>query len=175
MDKYYKTALALGGNIDNILQNFTTAVNYLTENEFIIDKMSSVYTTPPVNCEEGANDFFNCIVTGYWKKPPQDLLHLCQTIELLIGRPEKHSSNESRLIDIDVILFEDQIINTSKLCVPHPRAHERLFVLIPLNEVASTWIFPTLNSKTETLLKNLKIKEPGLFNRIHQSGQKQSN
>jgi 2-amino-4-hydroxy-6-hydroxymethyldihydropteridine diphosphokinase len=172
MNTYNKVALALGGNIGNTLEHFKRAINHLIENGFIINKSSSVYTTPAVNCEQGANNFYNCVITGYWKNQPKELLSLCQKTESSIGRPAKHSSNESRIIDIDIILFKNKTINTNTLSIPHPRAHRRLFVLIPLNEIAASWSFPTLKSDTEVLLNSLKIKETELYYKINNTKQK---
>jgi 2-amino-4-hydroxy-6-hydroxymethyldihydropteridine diphosphokinase len=172
MKKNNKIALAFGGNIGETSRYFEKAIKELTANELVVENVSPVFSTPAVNCEDNANDFCNCIITGFWQKSPIKLLKLCQKIELLIGRPKKHSSNESRLIDIDIILFAEQVINNKELIIPHPRAHERLFVLIPLNEVASTWEFPNLNFKTEEILNNLKKEQSELFNIIYSSREK---
>jgi 2-amino-4-hydroxy-6-hydroxymethyldihydropteridine diphosphokinase len=171
MTRSKKTALALGGNIGNSVQHFREVLSNLTENGFTIDKTSSIYTTPAVNCEAGANDFYNCVITGYWKYSSLKLLELCQKTELLVGRPKKHSSYESRVIDIDIILFNNQTIATKDLKIPHPRAHERLFVLIPLNEIAPEWAFKNFNLKTREILNSLKNKQTDLFNKIQQSKQ----
>ena len=71
-----------------------------------------------------------------------ELLKLCQSIEIALGRPAQHSSRESRIIDLDIILFGSEVIKSEVLTIPHPRAAQREFVLRPLNEIAPEWLFP---------------------------------
>ena len=89
-----------------------------------------------------AHDFLDRAVTGVWHDSALELLKLCQKIEVEAGRPVIHSSRESRVLDIDIILFGNEMISLPELIIPHPRARQRRFVLEPLAEIAHDWQFP---------------------------------
>ncbi|MCF7791154.1 MAG: 2-amino-4-hydroxy-6-hydroxymethyldihydropteridine diphosphokinase [Victivallales bacterium] len=166
-----KVAIALGGNTGDVVSNFRKALKYLSQNGLNINKFSSLYTTPPVNCEPGADDFYNCVVSGCWEGTADDLLNLTQKAELLLGRPAEHSSFESRIIDIDIILFGNKSIKTDRLTVPHTAAQKRLFVLIPLNEIEPLWKFPGIGQTASVLMEKLKKKEPKTFDKINSTAE----
>ena len=148
-------AIALGGNIGDAHTVFQQAVALLKENGVKDVKVSSLYTNPAVDCIENTPDFTNATLTGQWQKSPHELLLLCQKIELTLGRPLNHSSDTSRVIDLDIIIFGNHIICKNDLQIPHTKAHERLFVLLPLAEIAGDWIFPNNKCSVNYLLKNL--------------------
>jgi 2-amino-4-hydroxy-6-hydroxymethyldihydropteridine diphosphokinase len=85
---------------------------------------------------------------------PEGLLALLKGIEQKMGRYSR--SGEPRIIDIDIVLFGDQVINTPNLVIPHPRMHERAFVLIPLAEIAPDFVHPVLKKKIKELDKAVK-------------------
>ena len=143
-------AIALGGNIGNVSNTLKKAVNLLKENGVRDIVLSSLYTNPAADCIAGTPDFTNAALIGKWDKSSQELLSLCQSIETKLGRPKNHTSYTSRIIDLDILLFGDKIIDEPNLQIPHKRAHERSFVLIPLSEIAGDWIFPD---------KNITVKE----------------
>ena len=164
-----RTAIAFGGNIGNVADTFKSALIELSANGFEVLSKSSLYTSPPDNCVSGTGDFINCVVTGYWNKNPHTLLNLCQKIELNAGRDKNHSSNESRSLDLDIILFGNNIYNSEKLVIPHPRAHQRFFVLVPLTEIAPDWIFPSFKATVTSLLGSLIPTAPLLHKTIIES------
>ncbi|HJO96096.1 MAG TPA: 2-amino-4-hydroxy-6-hydroxymethyldihydropteridine diphosphokinase [Victivallales bacterium] len=137
-----KVALALGGNIGNMVEKFNSIKIMLEDNGFNKIILSSCYSNPASNCIPNTPDFTNAAAIGNWDKSPEKLLCLTQKLEIDSGRPSNHRSDMSRTLDIDIILFGDDIISTEKLIIPHPRAKERDFVLVPLNEIAPNWIFP---------------------------------
>lgn len=150
-----KVAFAIGGNIGDVPKTFSCAIKMLEQNGFSNVVVSSFYSNPALNCVLGTPDFINGAIIGKWNKTPEELLALTQKIENTLGRPEIHKSNTSRTIDIDIILFGNMIISTKELIVPHPRAKEREFVLIPLNEIAPDWVFPNTKKTVKTTLTEL--------------------
>jgi 2-amino-4-hydroxy-6-hydroxymethyldihydropteridine diphosphokinase len=154
--KLSKIAVALGGNLGNSQAVFRAAIDKLAANGVKNIKMSSLMRSNAENCPPGSPDFTNAALTGEWAASPQELLELCQQTEIAAGRPEKHGFNVPRTLDLDIILFGNEIIDTETLQVPHPRAAERLFVLKPLAEIAPDWIFPDSGKTVEKTLASLR-------------------
>ncbi len=127
--------IALGGNIGDVPAAFRRAASALSGAGFYVLRLSSFYQTSPVDCPPGTPDFTNAVLTGFWDGSPEDLLHLCQRIEADNGRPNNHGYHVARTLDLDIILFGSRRIRTPELTIPHPRAAERDFVLIPLREI----------------------------------------
>ncbi len=147
--------LALGSNKGNRALHLRNAVQALTRNRFLVRRVSSVYETDPVGCEAGAGAFLNCVIGGGWDSTPEALLDLCQALERESGRDPEHPHWVSRELDIDIILFGSSVIENGLLKIPHPLAHKRAFVMIPLHEIAPNAVFPNLSQSAEMLLRNL--------------------
>ena len=147
--------LALGSNKGDPEAIFRTALKELSANGFELEKCSPLYKTEPVDCDEGVPPFINAVIMGIWHNSPAALLDLCQSLERRAGRPEKHSSRQSRELDLDIILFGSQVIRTDRLIVPHPRAFQRAFVLVPLNDIAPDAFFADSGKSAAELLKSL--------------------
>jgi 2-amino-4-hydroxy-6-hydroxymethyldihydropteridine diphosphokinase len=136
-----KVLLSLGANIGNPNKQLNDVISKLRE-QFPKLKQSSIYETEPVRANPDLN-FLNMGVSFDTVLSPISLLDLLMSIENNVGRIRtKGIMNEPRLIDIDIIYFGDFISNTSKLNIPHPRAHERRFVLEPLAEIEPEFIDP---------------------------------
>lgn len=135
-----KIALALGGNIGSTEELFQQAVSLLTRNGVENIRLSPIIVTQPVDCPPGTPLFKNAALTATWNGSPQELLQLCQSIEIALGRPKEHGRNQSRTVDIDIITFDKQEINSPDLIIPHPRAAQRRFVLEPLAAIAPEWL-----------------------------------
>ena len=150
--KIFKIAIALGGNMGDSADIFRTAMLKLAGGGVEKIRLSRLITTKPENCPPGSPDFTNAVLTGKWHGTAKQLLQLCQAIEVASGRPSEHGFNAPRTLDLDIILFGDEIINLPELQVPHPRAAQRLFVLQPLAEIASDWIFPDCGKSVKELL-----------------------
>ncbi len=134
------------------------ALKKLEQGGFEVDKISPVFHSAAVDCVPGTPDFLDVAVTGFWASSARELLSLTQSIEISAGRPAQHSSRESRILDIDIILFGSENISLPELIVPHPRAKLREFVLSPLCEIAPDRTFPdgtTVKAALEAL-KNRK-------------------
>ena len=147
--------LALGSNKGDSEAIFRTALKELSGHGFKLIKCSPLYQTEPVNCDEGVPPFINAVISGVWQDTAEALLDLCQSLERRAGRPEKHSSRQSRELDLDIILFGSQVIRTDRLTVPHPRAFQRAFVLVPLNDIAPDAFFADSGKSAAELLKSL--------------------
>ena len=146
-------AIMLGGNLPGTPEAMEFALRELAKGGFTVSRISRPFHSAAVDCVPGTPDFIDTAVTGSWHKSANDLLKLTQSIEIAAGRPAQHSSRESRILDIDIILFGKEIIQSTELTIPHPRAAVREFVLEPLNEIAPDWSFPDGSSVRETLKK----------------------
>ena len=149
-------AIMLGGNLSGTPQAMDFAVKKLTGGGFCVDRISRIFYSEAVDCVPGTPDFLDRAVTGRWNGSAGELLELCQSIETAAGRPVVHSSRESRILDLDIIIFGDLQISTPRLTVPHPRAMQREFVLSPLSEIAPEWIFPGAGVSVREALAALK-------------------
>ncbi|MFB4168669.1 2-amino-4-hydroxy-6-hydroxymethyldihydropteridine diphosphokinase [Virgibacillus sp. JSM 102003] len=131
-----KTAyLALGTNIEPREEHLTSALEMLQEdNKIFISQQSSIYETAPVGYTDQA-DFLNMVIEVETSLLPIDLLDFCQNIELQLGR-KKVIRFGPRTIDLDILVYNQENRKTDNLTIPHPRMHERAFVLIPLHEIA---------------------------------------
>ena len=98
---------------------------------------------------------------GFWNGSAEELLNLLQETERFFGRPADHRSDMSRTLDCDLIFFGNEIIRTSRLTVPHPRMHNRLFVLEVLVEIAPDFIHPVLNRSVKELFDELTSANTG--------------
>ena len=155
--KYTMVALSLGGNEGDVPANFAKAVNQLELAGMEDIQMSSMYRTEPVDCPPGMNDFINAAVKGSWISSLQDLFSACKKIENMAGREAGGSGQvKSRPLDIDIILFGNTIHSDVKITIPHKNAATRLFVLIPLSEIARDWIFPDLNLRISEILDSFR-------------------
>ena len=137
-----KFALCLGGNIGDVRSRFDGVEKALAAFGVKEIRRSTVYVTAPVGCVPGTPDFQNQALTGESNAAPEELFALLQRLERQYGRPALHSSQESRTLDCDVILWGEECICSDILTVPHPRARMRQFVLEPLAEIAPEMKFP---------------------------------
>lgn len=136
--------LALGANLGNPLENLRKAVRSLQSLAVAPLVLSSPWITAPVNCPPNSPPFANVALQMILPREicPQILLARCQAMERAFGRRPKKQPNEARPLDIDIIAFNNLTENSPPLILPHPRAHQRFFVLAPLNEIAPQLILP---------------------------------
>ena len=147
--------LAFGTNKGDSGAAIELALKGLADGGFRVWKVSPVYETEPVDCEPGTPPFVNGVIAGIWSGTPSELLTLCQSLERRAGRPEKHSSRQARELDLDIILFGVEIIHTERLTIPHPRAAQRAFVLVPLHDLAPDAVFSDCGKTVHQLLAEL--------------------
>ncbi len=132
--------LALGSNLDDRLQNLRSARIAVSE-QCVILSTSGVYQTPPA-FYENQPDFYNCAIAVKTKLSPEELLKLCKKIEAQMGRITPFR-NAPRPIDLDIIFYEDERINTDILKIPHIDWQNRDFVITPLLDLRDDKIFET--------------------------------
>ena len=136
--------IALGSNLGDRRGTLSAAVRRLrAEPGLRVSASSHFYETAPVGCPPGSGEFLNAVVAVETDRPPEDVLRLLLRIERQFGRV-RSEPNSPRTLDLDLILYGDAILNTPDLTLPHPRMHERAFVLAPLAEVAAGAVHPVL-------------------------------
>lgn len=151
--------LALGSNLGNKEDNLLTATQLISEEIGTFSAISSMYETKPWGFDS-ANSFLNSVVCVKTRLNPFELLQKTQELEKKIGRTEKTShSYKDRIIDIDIILYDDWILKTEELTIPHPLFHQRDFVLKPMAEMASNVKHPTLGKEIRLLLEELETNK----------------
>ena len=122
---------------------------------------SSLWETMPVDCSPGSPKFLNAVVALVSQKneTPESLLKKLQDLEKVFGRTPKKILNEARPLDLDLIAFGSETRNSPDLILPHPRAHQRRFVLQPLSEIAPDLILPGQRKTVSELLAGLPPDE----------------
>ncbi|MEY2693076.1 MAG: 2-amino-4-hydroxy-6-hydroxymethyldihydropteridine diphosphokinase [Bacteroidota bacterium] len=153
--------LSLGTNLGNRLQNVETAIALLHEKAGTVVKVSGLYETPSWGFE--STPFYNCALLMHTQKEAKLLLEVCQAIEVEMGRAYTKPGYEARIIDIDVIAFNEEIISTTTLQVPHPLMQDRLFVLLPMRDLQLDWRHPILQKHLPDLLKASEDKSNCVF------------
>jgi len=130
-----RCVLSLGSNLGDRLAKLQGAVNSLADTpDVAVTAVSSVYETDPVDAPEGSGAFLNAVVLLDTTLPARVLLDRAQAVETAFGR-ERSVPNASRTLDVDLIVVGDRRADDDTLVLPHPRAHERAFVLLPWAEV----------------------------------------
>lgn len=144
--------LALGTNIGNKRRNMITAAALLAERVGDVLALSGFYETEPWGFQS-ENTFLNAALQLDTSLSPLELLKATQEIEIEMGRTQKsNGAYHDRIIDIDILLYEDLVLQTPELTLPHPLMHERLFVMEPLAEIAPNVIHPVFKKPVISLL-----------------------
>ena len=136
--------LALGSNLDNRLANLKQAVAALSP-QMEVKAKSHVYETPPWGYEDQPK-FLNQVIKAKTYLDPEPLVKHIKRLEITLGRKASFQ-NGPRLIDIDILFYDDLILDTPSLVLPHPRLHERGFVLLPLMDIDPDLVHP-VNKKS---------------------------
>ncbi len=141
--------LGIGSNLGNRINNIEKAKSLLLDNKINFLSVSSYYQTPSWPNPKNPK-FINIILKAQCSLNPYDLLNLCKSIEIKLGR-KKAPKNAPRECDIDIIDFNGSIIE-NKLILPHKMMHLRNFVLIPLFEIEKKWLHPTKRISIKKLI-----------------------
>ncbi len=149
--------LSLGTNLGDKKRNMIIAAGLLAERVGEILALSDLYETKPWGFDS-ENTFLNAALIIETSLDPFELLDATQAIEKEMGRTEKsHGQYKDRIIDIDILLYEDLILNTKELTLPHPLMHERGFVVGPLAEIAATLVHPVIKKTMGEIYLSLPI------------------
>jgi 2-amino-4-hydroxy-6-hydroxymethyldihydropteridine diphosphokinase len=147
--------VALGSNLGNRAGNLDRAVAMLLAAPGVFEvRVAPAFETAPVDCPPDAGAFLNTAASVRTSLDPLTLFALLQSIERSLGR-ERTVRNASRTIDLDLLLFDDLVLDTPGLTLPHPRMHVRRFVLEPLARVAGEVVHPVLHQTIRQLLDQL--------------------
>jgi 2-amino-4-hydroxy-6-hydroxymethyldihydropteridine diphosphokinase len=150
--------IGLGSNCGSKQENLAFARNKITELEGTrLIKSSSLYLTAPWGRTE-QEDFINQVIEIETALEPLALLQDLQKIEIKMGRQRKEKWGP-RIIDLDILLFGDEVLDFPELKVPHPLMRQRLFVLVPLQEVNAELIFPDDGAKIKEVLISVLARE----------------
>lgn len=153
--------IALGANIGDREAIFTAAIRAIeSESEFLLLAASPVFETEPLG-PRGQGAYLNAVIRlRVWLGPVELLLRL-QSIETALGRDRRRELVRwgPREIDLDILFFGDRCIESSDLVVPHAHAHERIFVMAPMAEIAPSFIHPTLGITIDQIAQSLPDRE----------------
>ena len=157
-DNEMRTAIALGSNLGDQLENLRAARRQIIELDEVQPPIfsSGIYETEPVDCERGASKFLNAVVEFDYEGDPMHLLEQLVRIEESLGRKRDHQKSVSRTIDIDLLYCGDRQIDNERLQLPHPRMHLRKFVLQPLTDIRPDLVLPGQRKTVADLLVELK-------------------
>jgi len=147
--------IGLGSNLGNKIQNLNIAIQQIQLETGDVLSISSFYKTKAQGFKS-VNEFCNAVILINTRLNPFDLMLEMQKIETRLGRTTKTTSAYSdRIIDLDILLYENRIIDNFNLKIPHPKLHERDFVLFPITEIAPDLIHPILNTTMAEMKNNL--------------------
>lgn len=149
--------IALGSNLGDRGAHLRAALDRLSDPPaIVVIGVSAFLETAPVDCPDGSAPFLNAAAVLETRLPARDLLSRLLQIEVRAGRRrEAEVKNAPRTVDLDLLLYDQQVLAEPGLVIPHPRMHERLFVLAPLARVAPEARHPVLGRTVRELLEEL--------------------
>lgn len=147
-------AIGLGSNLGDRLNHMVRAIRALAPYDAIWNvNISPIYETEAMDCPEPI-PFLNAAITLETSMDPELLLGLCQGIETALDRTRPYP-NAPRTLDMDLLLYDTQVQESTQLTLPHPRMHERLFVIEPLHQIAGDWVHPVLKATIKQIRQDL--------------------
>lgn len=144
--------LGLGSNLGDSEENLRRALE-LIGRHVTLERVSSLYDTEPWGYHDQPR-FLNCVCTGRTSLEPRPLLRALKDIETALGRVPTFR-NGPRAIDLDILFYGDRVVSEPELEIPHPRLAERVFVLVPLTEIAGSLVHPVLGLAVSDLLERM--------------------
>lgn len=151
-------AIALGSNLGNSEQTIETALARLNRDGMRLGMRSQLYKTAPVGPPQP--DYINACAVFHTTLSPEQVLQVLLETEASLGRIRRERWGP-RTLDLDLLFYGDRVIDTPSLTVPHPRMHERAFVLVPLAEIAPDWQHPVQQRTAKDLLG--QVETAGVF------------
>ncbi len=150
--------IGVGSNQGDLAQNLQRARDEISSRGIHVKRLSPFYSNPAL-CKPGQPpqpDFLNAVFELETSLSPEALLESLEKIERNFGRTQKGDWS-ARVIDLDILLYDDQLVDTGKLKVPHPHIENREFVLKPLADLAPDMMHPVLKKTIRDLLREIKI------------------
>jgi len=147
--------IGIGSNLGDREKNCSRSIDLLEKHGIVIRQRSSLYETIPWGLRDQPL-FLNMVIKAETELKPQELLELLKNLEIEVGRGKASSRWGPRAIDLDILLYEDIILNEATLTIPHPYLHKRDFVLTPLCEIAADVKHPVLQLTMRELLETLR-------------------
>ena len=147
----HQVFLSIGGNLGNKRANFDKVYTHIQNELGSIILRSSVYETPPWGFDS-EDPFWNQVLCIETHLNPSEILEIIKKIDAAFGRKRISEGYSSREMDVDILYFDDQIINAENLTIPHPLLHKRLFVLVPLAEIVPDFVHPVLRLTSVEML-----------------------
>ena len=146
--------IGFGANLGNPVLKFDEAVHELgSVDGVILMGKSSLYETKPVGLVDGGPNFVNAVIVVETDLTAEAMINEMRGIERKLGKSSNHRSDLSRVIDLDLLFYGSEIINSDDLVVPHPRLLQRFFVLGPMAEVAADFVHPIEKKSMKELLE----------------------
>jgi len=152
--------LALGTNIGERLENLRESINRLAPQIRVLTE-SRIYETEPWGFADQPA-FLNMAISAETNLSPRGLLDCLKELETRLGRVPNFR-NGPRLIDVDILFYDDLILDTPGLVIPHPRLHERSFVLVPLLDIAPELVHPLLGRSVAQIASNAEKRGVNLY------------
>ena len=149
--------ISLGSNLGNKQSNLEKAIEQLQQRTGVVKQKSTIYESEPWGYAP-FNNFLNQVVLITTEHTPSHLLSILLNIENTLGRIRENKGYQDRVIDLDILFYDKEIIISDTLQIPHERFHERLFMLEPMVEIAPDFVHPQLKQTTQILLETLKRK-----------------
>jgi len=146
----HRSILLLGSNLSNRHQHIAAAKKQIAELIGKIEKQSSIYETEPWGVSDQPS-YFNAALTVRTPLAPSQLLTILKKIETHEGRVDR-KKYAPRTLDIDILFYDDLVLNSKELIIPHPKLHLRKFALVPLAEIEESFIHPILKKSVAELL-----------------------
>ena len=156
-----RTGIALGTNVGNRLGNLRAArdmlLNLMPPGTTFLQ--SGIYQSEPVDCPPNSPDFYNAVVEIDYIGKPHELLQATQGIEWRLGRASSPITNAPRSIDLDILYYDNVVMDEDILTLPHPRLTDRRFVLIPLADIHPHLVLPGDETTVGEHLRQLDTDE----------------
>ena len=151
MKSQHQVVLSIGSNQGNRLENIQSCIDLIHQEVGTVIKVSKLYETPAWGFESDA--FYNCALLLHTASSAQKILNQVLKVEKQLGRIRSNKEGyQSRIIDVDLIIYDDEIIESEKLQVPHPLMQNRNFVLLPISDLKMDWKHPVFQKSISELI-----------------------